>query len=79
MNEGWFEGAAAPVEVRDTVGAGDAFAAVLVLGELSGWALHTTLCRASAHASAVCGIAGAVDRTSNIYSKARDAWSLDGQ
>ena len=79
VNEGWFEGAAAPVEVRDTVGAGDAFAAVLVLGELSGWALHTTLRRASAHASAVCGIAGAVDVTSNIYSKARDAWSHDGQ
>ena len=76
-SQGWFDGAATPVNVRDTVGAGDAFAAVLLLGELSGWALHASLRRASAHASAVCGIAGAVDATSDIYVKARAAWAFE--
>lgn len=77
VRQGWFEGAATPVHVRDTVGAGDAFAAVLLLGELSGWTLHTTLRRAAAHASAVCGIAGAVDAASTIYAKALAAWAFD--
>ena len=76
-SQGWFHGAATPVNVRDTVGAGDAFAAVLLLGELSGWALHATLRRAAAHASAVCGIAGAVDAASDIYAKARAAWAIE--
>jgi fructokinase len=75
--QGWLEGAATPTTVRDTVGAGDAFAAVLLLGELGGWSLRTTLQRASAHASAVCGIGGAVDAASSIYAHARAAWALD--
>ena len=75
--QGWFNGAATPVKVRDTVGAGDAFAAVLLLGSLSGWALHSTLQRASSHASAVCGIAGAVDAASDVYAKARAAWASE--
>ncbi|MBC8056379.1 MAG: fructokinase, partial [Rhizobiales bacterium] len=35
--QGWLEGAVAPVAVRDTVGAGDAFASVLLLGALRAW------------------------------------------
>lgn len=73
----WLEGTARPVKVRDTVGAGDAFASVLVLGELRGWPLPTTLQRAGDHASAVCGIAGAVDPASSIYADARRDWVLD--
>ena len=76
-SQGWFNGGATPVNIRDTVGAGDAFAAVLLLGELSGWALPSTLQRASAHASAVCGIAGAVDAASDIYAKSRAAWASE--
>lgn len=76
-HQGWLEGVATPTTVRDTVGAGDAFAAVLLLGELGGWPLRTTLQRASAHASAVCGISGAVDAGSSIYAHARAAWALD--
>jgi fructokinase len=76
-SQGGFNGAATPVKVRDTVGAGDAFAAVLLLGELSGWALPCALQRASAHASAVCGIAGAVDAASDIYAKARAGWATE--
>ncbi len=78
--QGWLEGASPPVEVRDTVGAGDAFASVLLLGELlgelRGWALPTTLQRAGAFASAVCGIAGAVDSASAIYAAARLEWGV---
>ena len=74
--EGWLEGLSIPTNVRDTVGAGDAFAAVLMLGELGGWSLRATLERASLHASAVCGISGAVDAESSIYADARTAWAL---
>jgi fructokinase len=70
----WLEGSAAPVEVRDTVGAGDAFASILLLGELNGWPLRTTLERAARFASAVCGIFGAVDPASDIYAAARASW-----
>lgn len=75
--QGWLEGPATPTTVRDTVGAGDAFAAVLILGELSGWPLSTTSQRAATHASAVCGVSGAVDPASGIYAHARAAWALD--
>lgn len=74
--QGWFEGASPTVTVRDTVGAGDAFAAVLLLGELHGWSLRTTLQRAGEHASAVCGIVGAVDPASAIYAAARSQWGV---
>ena len=74
--QGWLEGTAPAVTVRDTVGAGDAFAAVLLLGVLRGWPLRTTLQRAGEHASAVCGIAGAVDPASGIYAAARSAWAV---
>ena len=70
----WLEGRAPAVTVRDTVGAGDAFASVLLLGELRGWPLRTALERAAAHASAVCGIDGAVDPASGIYAAAQAAW-----
>jgi fructokinase len=73
----WLEGKAPPVTVRDTVGAGDAFASVLLLGELRGWPLLATLQRAGEYASAVCGIAGAVDASSGIYAAARTAWALE--
>jgi fructokinase len=71
----WLQGSAAPVQVRDTVGAGDAFASILLLGELNDWPLHTTLERAARFASSVCGIDGAVDPASDIYAGARAAWS----
>jgi fructokinase len=43
----------------DTVGAGDAFAAVFLQGWLSGWTLQTTLQRACDYASAQCRVRGA--------------------
>ena len=70
------EGRSPPVDVIDTVGAGDAFASVLLLGEVKRWPLATTLRRAGEFASAVCGIRGAVDSAdARLYEATRAAWS----
>ncbi len=55
------------VAVVDTVGAGDAFAAVLIAGLLRDWPIATTLERAQALASAVCGLRGALPRERRFY------------
>lgn len=47
----------------DTVGAGDAFAAVFLQGWLSGWALQTTLQRACDYASGQCRVRGAAPQS----------------
>ena len=47
------------VKVRDTVGAGDAFAAAVAIGRLRGLGLHDINCAASRVASYVCSQAGA--------------------
>lgn len=70
------EGRAPQVAVRDTVGAGDAFASVLLLGELYRWPLTDTLPRAAGFASAVCTLQGAVDVDSGIYKQAARDWNL---
>jgi fructokinase len=62
-------------EVVDTVGAGDAFAAVSLLGELAGWALSVTLERAAAFAASICGIPGATPRQRDLYDRHLDDWS----
>jgi len=69
------EGPSPQVTVVDAVGAGDAFAAVLLLGEMRGWRLETTLLRAAEFAARVCTIAGAFDPDSNIYAEALARWS----
>jgi len=53
--------------VKDTVGAGDAYAAVLALGILKGWAPEKLLEAASAFAAAVCEIEGAIPATASFY------------
>jgi fructokinase len=69
------EGPSPHVTVVDTVGAGDAFTAVLLLGELRGWRLPTTLLRAAEFAAAVCRLHGAFDEASPIYAAALSRWS----
>lgn len=49
-----------PVEVADTVGAGDAFTAALALGLIAGWSLHQINDHANQVASFVCSQAGAM-------------------
>lgn len=71
----WLEGAAPAVEVIDTVGAGDAFSAVFLLGRLHHWPLALTLQRAAEFASTVCTFKGAVDPSLRAYAEARTAWA----
>jgi fructokinase len=65
-----------PSRVADTVGAGDAFAAVFLLGRAHGWDTALTLTRANAFAGAICGIAGAVPQDLSFYAPWREAWGL---
>ena len=55
------------IEIVDTVGAGDAFAAVFIFGWQSNWALDRTLESANRFASAICGVRGAVSDSSDFY------------
>jgi fructokinase len=59
----------APPFVIDTVGAGDAFSAIFLLGRARGWPLALTLARANEFAGAICAVAGAVPRDLNFYDK----------
>ena len=53
---GWTKIPCAPLnEICDTVGAGDAFSAVFMLGLLHGWSIPLTMQRAHRLAGAVCG------------------------
>ena len=63
------------VEVVDTVGAGDAFSSVTLLGILRGWPLQTVLDRAQALASAVVGQRGATVHDPAFYAPFADAWA----
>jgi fructokinase len=63
------------VEVVDTVGAGDAFSSVTLLGILRGWPLQTVLDRAQALASAVVGQRGATVHDPAFYAPFVDAWA----
>lgn len=63
-----------PAHFVDSVGAGDAFAAVFLLGRARGWELPLILQRANAYAGAVCGFAGAVAPDPQFYTQWRAAW-----
>lgn len=58
----------------DTVGAGDAFSAVVLAGLVGGWPLDAALSRASAFATRVCGIRGAVPQDLSWYAPTLAAW-----
>lgn len=62
------------IEVVDTVGAGDAFCSVLILGVLRNWDIATILERAQDFAAAVVGIHGAVSRDESFYKRFVEAW-----
>lgn len=55
--------------VVNTVGAGDAFSAMLTIGYLSGWNLDKTIKTASEFAADICGIEGAVLEDDSFYNK----------
>lgn len=62
--------------VVDTVGAGDAFSSVLLLGQYLRWPLATRLQRAQQFASAVVGLQGATSSELTFYQPFIDAWQL---
>lgn len=63
-------------QLVDTVGAGDGFAAVFMLGLLRGWAMPDTLARADRFARALCGIRGAVPEDASFYVSFLRDWAL---
>ncbi len=59
----------AEVEVVDTVGAGDAFSAVFILGLVAGWSTELILERAAEFAAAVCTVPGATTADRRLYAR----------
>ncbi len=66
----------AGLNVVDTVGAGDAFASVIILGLTGGWPLAVTLERAQAFASALVGQRGATVSDADFYRSFVSDWNL---
>lgn len=64
--------------VIDTVGAGDAFAAVYLMGLILDWSIQQTLDRAHAFAVAICGLRGAIPAHQTFYEPFIRAWQLAG-
>jgi len=62
--------------VVDTVGAGDAFTSVTILGLLQDWPLQQTLDRAQTFASAVVGVRGATVQDRDFYRPFLEQWEL---
>jgi fructokinase len=61
-------------KVVDTVGAGDAFSAVWILGLAHRWPAATTLDRALAFAARICSIRGATSDDRSLYREIMAAW-----
>lgn len=61
-------------QIADTVGAGDAFSAVTVLGLLYGWALEDILQRALQFASMICAVRGATIQDKDLYRTLLQQW-----
>jgi fructokinase len=73
-----FDAKAPPISsLVDTVGAGDAFSAVVCLGLLHEWDHQTTLDRAAAFAADLCGIRGATTTDFGLYERHLGEWSKD--
>lgn len=67
-------GASEVVRGMDSVGAGDAFAAVAILGIHEGWSLPEILGRAAGFAGDVCRIRGATSDDPEMYSRHLRSW-----
>ena len=62
-------------DLADTVGAGDAFSAVLCLGILAGWKDEMRLRRASRFAAEICRIQGATTDDQSLYARHLEEWT----
>ena len=65
------------LSVVDTVGAGDAFSAVLLLGMQQAWSLPQAMKRAQSFASALVTKRGATVQEPDFYQAVMNAWKLD--
>lgn len=75
-SDGDFSQGAPPVGATvDTVGAGDAFSAVLALGIHRGWPMDTTLARAAEFAGEICRIRGATIQDRALYHRYLERWN----
>lgn len=62
----------------DSVGAGDGFAAVFLLGLTQGWPVEQTLARAHRFAGEICRLRGAIPAADDFYQPFIKAWKLTG-
>jgi fructokinase len=72
--ETFFAAPSQVTELVDTVGAGDAFTSVVIMGLCQGWALPLTLHRAAEFASSVCCIQGAIFSDRKLYERYLTQW-----
>ena len=63
------------IKVVDTVGAGDAFASVMIMGIINDWPMQTTLERAQVFASSIVGRRGATVADPVFYKNIRTSWN----
>ncbi len=78
-NEGKVEsvgGLASSLPLVDTVGAGDGFASVYILGILRGWPTKLTLSRANVFAATLCEIRGAIPDSPVFYERFIKDWNI---
>ncbi|PXX37876.1 PfkB family carbohydrate kinase [Undibacterium pigrum] len=68
---------AVKVEVVDTVGGGDAFSAIFILGMQRGWPLHLSLQRAHLFAAGICSVRGAVASDADFYEQWQQCWNAE--
>ncbi len=61
--------------VVDTVGAGDAFASVVIMGLVNAWPMQITLDRAQAFASRIVGQRGATVSNPGFYQQVMQSWT----
>jgi len=70
------EGSASSRPLMDTVGAGDGFASVYILGLLRGWPATLTLSRANDFAATLCEIRGAIPDSPEFYEPFIKDWNI---
>ena len=64
------------IEIIDTVGAGDAFASIMILGLRNNWPLDTTLQRAQSFASSIVSNRGATISSIGFYQSFIQQWNF---
>jgi len=67
------------LQIKDTVGAGDAFAAMLAIGYVRRWPPERILKSASRLANQVCSITGAIPATPLFYDRFRERLTNGGE